>query len=275
MNIIDIVIAKNKSFTNETASLVQQAQTAMADANNIVDRLEAIEQQATNASEVAVSAAASATEAAQNFDDMKADLIAAAQELLGDAVDNLVDTKLGNTLTDVTTLKDNVNDLTYSVDALNNSTIPALQDQVVAASQSGGDTVTITNNNTSAAKIKTINITHNNTTTPYNIEKNYTVAGQNEDGSMTQKAITNYVQNEIQTAINNLDLGDITNYNNTKIIKIKYLLVYRMQYLKQMDKILIHIKCMAAVCVVMCLTMELLLHFMEILIIQKMVQMVR
>ena len=43
MDIVDIILARAKSFTGETATLTRQAQQAMADANEIVDRLEGIE----------------------------------------------------------------------------------------------------------------------------------------------------------------------------------------------------------------------------------------
>jgi hypothetical protein len=36
-------------------------------------------------------------------------------------------------------------------------------------------------------------VTKNGQTTTYQVEKNYTSYGDNEDGSMTQKAIKNYI----------------------------------------------------------------------------------
>lgn len=57
MDIIDIILARAKSFTGETATLVQQAQAAMANANDIVDRLEEIENRASAAAETAEGAA--------------------------------------------------------------------------------------------------------------------------------------------------------------------------------------------------------------------------
>jgi len=43
MDIVDIILARAKSFTGETKTLVQQAQQAMTDANNIVDTLSDIQ----------------------------------------------------------------------------------------------------------------------------------------------------------------------------------------------------------------------------------------
>ena len=57
MDFIDIILARAKSFTGETATLTRQAQAAMADANNIVDRLEVIEADAQAASSAAEAAA--------------------------------------------------------------------------------------------------------------------------------------------------------------------------------------------------------------------------
>ena len=57
MDIIDIILARSKSFTGETATLTRQAQAAMSDANNIVNRLEAIQTETEEANEKAIAAA--------------------------------------------------------------------------------------------------------------------------------------------------------------------------------------------------------------------------
>ena len=81
----------------------------------------------------------------------------------------------------------------------------------------GGDTsdavtsVTIENADTSAAKIKQAKVRKNNITRAYDIMKNYTSKGQNEDGSMTQKAITSEFSaagSRIDTLTRNLDLSN-------------------------------------------------------------------
>lgn len=177
MDIVDIILARAKSFTGETATLTRQAQQAMTDANNIVDQLEAIEADTQAANTTANEAAAKATAAAADFDEMKADLEAAAATL----VDNRVEEAMGTTAADVADLQ-----LRAS----------ALEGQI----QNAGGTITFTDNNTSAAKIKQANVTKNGDTNTYIVEKNYTTSGANEDGSMTQKAITNYVT-DVKTAL--------------------------------------------------------------------------
>ena len=103
----------------------------------------------------ATTASELASGAAAEFDAMKADITSAAAELVDDAIDD----KIAN---------------------LNYNAITGL---------------TFIDNNSSATKIKQANVTKNDTTTPYNIVKNYTTTGENEDGSMTQKAITSALSN--------------------------------------------------------------------------------
>lgn len=170
MDIIDIILARAKSFTGETATLTRQAQQAMADANNIVDRLEAIENDTQSANEAANTAATAAQEAADSFTEMKADINAAAADL----VDEHIAEAMGDTSSDINDLKTRTS---------------ALENQI----QNAGGTITFTDNNTAAAKIKQANVTKNGTTNTYVVEKNYTSYGDNEDGSMTQKAIKSYI----------------------------------------------------------------------------------
>ena len=116
MDIIDIILARAKSFTGETKTLVEQAQQAMADANDVVNRVEAIE-------DAAAAASSAATAAAETFEDM----------------------------------------------------------------------IDFTDASTSAAKELQTTITKGENVSTYTVEKNYTSYGDNEDGSMTQKAIKAYV----------------------------------------------------------------------------------
>ena len=101
MDIIDIILARAKSFTGETATLTRQAQQAMADANEIVDRLEAIESDTQAANDTAVAAAEAATSAAESFEEMKADINAAAADL----VDEHIAEAMGDTSSDISDLK--------------------------------------------------------------------------------------------------------------------------------------------------------------------------
>lgn len=168
MDIIDIILARAKSFTGETATLTRQAQAAMSDANNIVDRLEGIEQDAQSAADQASAAAA-------ELNEIKADFNAAAQALVAE---NTADIEANTS--DISDLKERTS---------------TLESQI----QNAGVTVTVTDENTSAAKIKKANITKNGQTTSYIVEKNYTSYGNNEDGSMTQKAIKQYVDNAVSS----------------------------------------------------------------------------
>jgi hypothetical protein len=56
----------------------------MADANDIVDRLEAIQVDTQEANETATAAAEAATTAAASFDEMKEDIETAAAAIVGD-----------------------------------------------------------------------------------------------------------------------------------------------------------------------------------------------
>ena len=116
MDIIDIILSRAKSFTGETKALTEQAKAAMSDANEIVERLEAIQQDATEASESAIAAA-------ETFENM----------------------------------------------------------------------ISFEDTSTAAAKELQTTITKGEDVNTYTVEKNYTSYGDNEDGSMTQKAIKQYV----------------------------------------------------------------------------------
>ena len=172
MDIIDIILARAKSFTGETKKLIQQAQKAMSDANEIVDNVSAVQQATEEANEAAQAAAQQATEAAETIN--------ALQDDIDTAISNQVEEAIGNQLDDV------------------NQSISSLEERVENIEQNGGGSgsgsgtstaVSISDANTSAAKIRKIDING----AKYDVEKNYTSYGDNEDGSMTQKAIKAYV----------------------------------------------------------------------------------
>jgi hypothetical protein len=87
MDIVDIILSRAKSFTGETATLTRQAQQAMTDANDIVNTLSGIQADTEAANTAANEASAKATAAAAEFDEMKADLEAAAATLVDDRVE--------------------------------------------------------------------------------------------------------------------------------------------------------------------------------------------
>lgn len=160
MNIIDILIAKKKSFTGETESLVRRANEAMAAANTVAENAE----EAASLLEAAQTANETAQAVAEDLETLQANITNAAEEI--------VDTKLNN------------------LDMVSN--------------------VTIENNNATLYKSKRATVTKNNITTNYDVEKNYTALGQNEDGAMTQKAITNALNSQktyLENKINNIPTG--------------------------------------------------------------------
>lgn len=170
MDILDILIAKNQSFSAETAKLTKQAQAAMAKANKVAAKID----EAQDALDAAEAANTRAQEIAEEFD--------ALEQNLNEAVDDIIDDKLENALSPITS----------SVETLEQNSITAIE---------------IVDNNTSAIKNKKINFTKNNTQETHDIVKNYTATGTNEDGSMTQKAITNALnaqKTELENKINNI-----------------------------------------------------------------------
>ena len=171
MDIIDIILARAKSFTGETATLTRQAQAAMSNANSIINRLQTIQQDTQDANTAANAAANKADAAAADLEDMKADIESAAAAIVAE--------NTSSTTSEISDLQDRAT---------------ALESQIANA----GGTITFTDNNTASAKIKQANVTKNGTTTTYVVEKNYTSYGNNEDGSMTQKAIKQYVESAIQ-----------------------------------------------------------------------------
>ena len=142
MDILDIIIAKKKSFTGETETLTRQAQAAMSKANEVAGIIDDAQD--------ALDAAETANAAAQNV--------------------------LSN------------------IDGIISS---AVEDADVVSE------VAVEDDNTSAAKTKNLKVRKKNILSAFNIFKNYTTKGQNEDGGMTQKAITNEL-NALNTKIDNI-----------------------------------------------------------------------
>lgn len=227
MDIIDIVIAKNKSFTGETESLIQQAQAAMAQANEVASILQEAQEAnaaAQEANEAALAAQAQAEAIAEDFDNLKSDFTAAAEALTNEIVEEKVQEALEPIQTDLSELETIVSNNKSTFDATVIDLNTAISQAQTAASNAVN--VVVEDANTSAAKIKRAIITKNGNSTSYDVEKNYTTAGQNEDGSMTQKAITNYIQNvkteietSVQESLTNLQPNN-NNNNNTLIFNV-------------------------------------------------------
>lgn len=160
MNILDIIIAKKKSFTGETESLVRRANEAMAAANEVAATAEA----AADALEAAQAANETAQSVAENLETLQSDLSTAATSA--------------------------VNDILSGLD-LNNAV-------------SG---VAVESSNTASYKKKQITVSKQNGTTTYELDKHYTSTGTNEDGGMTQKAVTEALNAQkafLENKINNI-----------------------------------------------------------------------
>lgn len=156
MDILDILIAKKKSFTGETEKLVRQANEAMAKANQVSEKMDEAQEvldAAQNSADVAAAASQTAQEVAENLESIKEDISAAVQD----------------------TVDESLSEQTERISNLESNTIT---------------NVAVTDNNTVAYKGKNIVTTKNNVETAIPTVKNYTTTGTNEDGSMTQKAIT-------------------------------------------------------------------------------------
>lgn len=78
MNIIDIIIAKKKSFTEETEKLTRQAQEAMSKANEVAAKID----DAQDALDAAEAANTRAQEVAEQFDGIVADFDTAANDII-------------------------------------------------------------------------------------------------------------------------------------------------------------------------------------------------
>ena len=170
MDIIDIAIARAKSFTGETAKLVKEAQQAMADANKIIDDVSAIESEATSASEVAQEAAAAAQAAAAEFDEMKADIEAAVARQLQPI----------------------------------NSAVSSLDDRIdtIETTYSKVDLQNVSGTGYSGFSISNII----NGTTETNTVKLYNAAGAQTDGAMTQKAVSD-ITSSLDSRVTVLESG--------------------------------------------------------------------
>ncbi len=176
INILDIIIAKNKSFTGETEKLVREAKEAMAKANAVAGIITSAEE----ALSVATSAEAELTSLADTIIELRSD--AAEAVTIASSVSSKADAALDLAESAITSL------------------------DMVSGYHSNGFFYRV------GQYIKS-GLTK---TTQYT-EKNYVSTGNNEDGSMTQKAITNAigtvdtrltsVYNELSSAIADIGSG--------------------------------------------------------------------
>ena len=172
MDILDILIAKNQSFTGETAKLTKQAKEAMAKANQVAKKIDDAEDAlaaAQDAQEAAEAANTRAQEIATELEDMKEEVASAASEVVATATEEL----------------------------------QAAIDEAVTE-------VDVEDENTSSYKSKKMKVRKKGLLNSLNLFKHYTSTGSNEDGSMTQKAITNALsaqKTELENKIRQIPSG--------------------------------------------------------------------
>lgn len=173
MDILDILIAKNQSFTGETAKLTKQAKEAMAKANQVAQKIDDASDALAAAQEAQTAAEAANTRAqeiATDLENMKEEVASAAGEV--------VDEKLATAT-----------------------------EELQSAIDEAVTEVNVEDENTSSYKSKKMKVRKKGLLNILGIMKNYTSTGSNEDGSMTQKAITNALSNqktELENKIKNI-----------------------------------------------------------------------
>ena len=169
MDILDILVAKNQSFTAETAKLTKQARAAMIKANQVAAKVD----EAQDALDAAEAANTRAQEVAAEFDSLKSDVDA--------AVSDIVDEKIATVASDAAEAKETAAEAVTDVEVIDD--------------------------NTSTAKVKKVRTRKKGIARLYETMKNYITTGTNEDGGMTQKAITNALnaqKTELENKIKNI-----------------------------------------------------------------------
>ena len=198
MDILDILIAKKKSFTGETEKLTRQANEAMAKANEVAAKIDDAEEAlsaAQDAQEAAEAANARAQEVANDLESMKEEVTSAAGEVVDEKVAEATE-------------------------------------QLQSAIDEAVTEVSVEDENTSTYKSKNAKVRKKGLLNSFKIMKNYLTTGSHEDGSMTQKAITNALNNqkvELENKIKNISSsgggsgnisGDITAEDEGSIVNV-------------------------------------------------------
>jgi len=102
MNIIDILIAKKKSFTGETESLVRRANEAMAAANTVADKAE----EAADLLSAAQTANETAQAVAEDLTELQADIAGAAEAVVDEKIEAALSNLNINNVVTSTTIED-------------------------------------------------------------------------------------------------------------------------------------------------------------------------
>lgn len=204
MDIIDIILAR-KMATGAAAPLITEAKQAINDANaaidtvtNILEEADAANEAAQAANEAAETASTKAQAAANTYDNL---LAVVDQSMLADfetVIDQEVEQYIDNLTDSISTNTESISSLNQTVSTLN-SDFNDLANTVVT------DVIT-DNENTTNVKIKKVKVRKKALETALELVKNYTTTGQNEDGSMTQKAISDKFT-ELSEQIANIPSG--------------------------------------------------------------------
>ena len=182
MDIVDIILASKKSTVGEVDTLVKQAQAAMAQANEVASILEDAKEANTAAQEAKDQAIAANTAAQQS---------AAQYEAM---VSNLEETTAA-------AVREQIAEVTDSLAAIDEAVLDSIEDDIntdLSLSKSS------TTRNNAVETDLTLNLMDEESKTLQGVVKNYKTIGDNEDGSMTQKAIKEYVEDKI----NNINITD-------------------------------------------------------------------
>ena len=171
MDIIDILLAKSLTPQGQINTYAARAQKAVTDSAT-----------ALNNAQAAIDNIETITEQTQTNNELALDTLERAEEALEIAQQS-------------------------SVDAETIAAVEAVATEAKTAAEDAVTDVEIINDDTAAAKVKKTRVRKRGIQQAYDTMKNYTSTGSNEDGSMTQKAITQALQNqrtEIETRINNI-----------------------------------------------------------------------
>lgn len=171
MDIFDVILAKSLTPQGQIDTYAARAQQAVSNSNTVLS----------NARE-AVETIDTITEQTQTNNTLALQTLAKAEEALNKAEESSVDAETIANISNVANEAKNT------------------ADNAVAD-------ITIENDNTLTTKGKKVKVRKKNIENSYNIMKNYITTGTNEDGSMTQKAITNALnaqKTELENKIKNI-----------------------------------------------------------------------
>ena len=190
MDIIDIILASKKSTVGEVDTLVKQAQAAMASANEVAAIL-GDAQEANAAAQEAKDQAIAANTAAQQS--------AAQYETM---VSNLEETTAA-------AVREQIAEVTDGLAVVDEAILDSIEDDI--NSELNLTKASTTRDNAVETDL-ILNLMDGESKTLQGVVKNYKATGDNEDGSMTQKAIKDYiasVKTELENKIAQIPSGGI------------------------------------------------------------------